>query len=104
MPKIHPIDCWFHNFRNFTIYTDKIKSRILLIRLYMVMSFGYLQINVIYCRYLRRGKDIADSQLDVVNTEVARLQQRCESLEKQLDLANKDLTEERQKSQVPCYT
>ena len=71
---------------------------------HMVMSFGYLQINVIYCRYLRRGKDIADSQLDVVNTEVARLQQRCESLEKQLDLANKDLSEERQKSQVHCYT
>ena len=64
------------------------------------MYIDHIWVNVVYCRYLRRGKDIADSQLDVVNTEVARLQQRCESLEKQLDLANKDLSEERQKSQV----
>ena len=64
------------------------------------MSIDNIWVNVVYCRYLRRGKDIADSQLDVVNTEVARLQQRCESLEKQLDLANKDLSEERQKSEV----
>lgn len=60
----------------------------------------FLNMIFFHFRYLRRGKDIADSQLDVVNTEVARLQQRCESLEKQLEIANKDLTEERQKSQV----
>ena len=51
-------------------------------------------------RYLRREKDIADSKVDVVETEAARFRQRCETLEKQIEATNKDLAEERQKAQV----
>ena len=38
--------------------------------------------------------------MEVVETEVARYRQKCETLEKQLETSNKDLADERQKAQV----
>ncbi|XP_048255424.1 nucleoprotein TPR-like isoform X4 [Haliotis rufescens] len=55
-------------------------------------------------RFLRRDKEIAETKLEVAQAETTRVNQRFSHLEKQLDYANKTLTEERTRSQVSVQT
>ncbi|XP_046561474.1 LOW QUALITY PROTEIN: nucleoprotein TPR-like [Haliotis rubra] len=55
-------------------------------------------------RFLRRDKEIAETKLEVAQAETTRVNQRFSHLEKQLDYANKTLTEERSRSQVSVQT
>ncbi|KAL3869712.1 hypothetical protein ACJMK2_042363 [Sinanodonta woodiana] len=55
-------------------------------------------------KFLRREKDIAESKLEVVQTEANRLQQKAELAEKHLEEANKVIAEERERSQVSIQT
>ncbi len=51
-------------------------------------------------RFLRREKEIAESQFEVAQAESTRLQQKCEHMEKQLEEAQQNLSGEREKAQV----
>ncbi|XP_067679171.1 nucleoprotein TPR-like isoform X3 [Haliotis asinina] len=55
-------------------------------------------------RFLRRDKEIAETKLEVAQAETTRVNQRFAHLERQLDYANKTLTEERTRSQVSVQT
>ncbi|KAK3607529.1 hypothetical protein CHS0354_025782 [Potamilus streckersoni] len=55
-------------------------------------------------KFLRREKEIAESKLEVVQTEANRLQQKAELVEKHLEEANKIIAEERERSQVSIQT
>ncbi|BFY99561.1 hypothetical protein BsWGS_02600 [Bradybaena similaris] len=55
-------------------------------------------------RFLRREKEIAETKLQVVQTECTRIKHRHTSLEKQLEEVSKNLAEERQRSQVHAET
>ncbi|KAH9490602.1 hypothetical protein Btru_033804, partial [Bulinus truncatus] len=55
-------------------------------------------------KFLRREKEIAETKLQVVDTECARVKQRLTHLEKQVEEANKTLAEERKNTQVQAET
>ncbi|CAL1544987.1 unnamed protein product [Lymnaea stagnalis] len=55
-------------------------------------------------RYLRREKDIAETKLQVVDSECKGVKQRFAHMERQVEESNKALAEERQKSQVNAET
>lgn len=54
-------------------------------------------------RFLRREKDIAETKLEVIQSEANRLKQQRETLERQLRETNAALAEERERSQVNIW-
>ncbi|XP_063410496.1 nucleoprotein TPR-like isoform X2 [Mytilus trossulus] len=55
-------------------------------------------------KFLRKEKDIAESRLDVVQAETARIKQRNELLHREIEDINKVLAEEREQSQASLQT
>ncbi|XP_052073511.1 nucleoprotein TPR-like isoform X6 [Mytilus californianus] len=55
-------------------------------------------------KFLRKEKDIAESRLDVVQAETARIKQRNELLHREIEDINKLLAEEREQSQASLQT
>ncbi|XP_064604367.1 nucleoprotein TPR-like [Liolophura sinensis] len=55
-------------------------------------------------RFLRREKEIAETKLEVIQSEANRLKQQRETLERQLRETNAVLTEERERSQISVQT
>lgn len=54
-------------------------------------------------RFLRREKEIAETKLEVIQSEANRLKQQRETLERQLRETNAALAEERERSQVNIW-
>ena len=52
------------------------------------------------CRYVRKEKDIAEAQKEVIESECARYRQKSEHLEKQLKATEDLLKEERERIEV----
>ena len=55
---------------------------------------------LLFSRFLRKEKEIAEAKLGVVQAESTRFKQRMESLERQVTQGNQALAEERERSQV----
>ncbi|KAL5021860.1 hypothetical protein ScPMuIL_001015 [Solemya velum] len=55
-------------------------------------------------RFLRKEKEIAETKLEIVQTECERVKNRFSLMEKQLEVANTTLNEERETSQISVQT
>ena len=51
-------------------------------------------------RFLRREKDIAETRAELAQSESLRLRQKCDHLERQYEEAHRNLTGERERTQV----
>lgn len=51
-------------------------------------------------RYVRREKEIAETKCDLAVSESARFKQKCEQLSQQLQEAEENLRQERDRTQV----
>ncbi|XP_038056577.1 nucleoprotein TPR-like [Patiria miniata] len=55
-------------------------------------------------KFLRREKEIAETRSELAQSETLRLKQRCEHLERQYEEAHRNLTGERERTQVMAQT
>lgn len=53
-----------------------------------------------FCRFLRKEKEIAQSKLEIVQTECNNVKHRYKRLQKELEEARKTLTEQQIEAQV----
>ncbi len=70
---------------------------------YNSSSYSGNQTDCIDFRFLRKEKEIAEAQVELIQAESSRYRQQTDYLEKQLQEANKSLAEERQQSQVSRF-